>query len=84
MFVRVLLTFNASARACGQSDGKPEDLQGNLQNHMQCFVVAPFNAIDSSEEAQRKAQEKVKIRSTDTQIELQLQKRYRELKTKTI
>ena len=59
MFVRDLLTFNASARACGQSDGKPEDLRRNLQNHMQCYIVAPFNASDTSEEAQRKAQEKV-------------------------
>ena len=84
MFVTVSLTFNASSKACGQSDGKPEDLQGNLQNHMQCCVVAPFKAIDTSEEAQKQAQEKVKIRSTDTQIELQLQKRSTELKTKTI
>ena len=48
MFVSVLLTFNASARACGQSDDKPEDLQHNLQNQMQRYAVVPFNAIDSS------------------------------------
>ena len=53
MFVRVLLTFNASARACGQRDGKPEDLRCNLQKHMQRFIVAPFNAIATSEETQR-------------------------------
>ena len=63
MYVTVLLTFNASARALGQNDGKPEDLQHNLQNHMQRYVVAPFNAIDVLEEAQRKAQEKVKRQS---------------------
>ena len=31
MFVSVVLMFNASARAYGRSDGKPEDLRCNLQ-----------------------------------------------------
>ena len=67
MFVMVLLTFNASARACDQSNGKPEDLRCNLQKHMQRYIVAPFNAIDMSEEAQRncprEGQDKVKRQS---------------------
>ena len=74
MFVRVVLTFNASARACGRSDGKPEDLRCNLQNHMQRYVVARFNAIDVLEEAQRKAQEKVKRHSNRTSAAKEIQR----------
>ena len=33
IFVTVLLTFKASARACGQSDGKPEELRYDLSGH---------------------------------------------------
>ena len=72
MFVRVLLTFNASARACRQSNGKWEDIQCDLQKHMQRYIVAPWNSIDTSEQAERKAKEKVNMRSRDSRIELQL------------
>ena len=72
MFVRVLLTFNTSARACRQSNGKWEDIQCDLQKHMQRYIVAPWNSIDTSEQAERKAKEKVNMRSRDSRIELQL------------
>ena len=54
MFVTVLLTFNASARACGRSDGKLDDLPCGLPGHwwlrLNCYVTVGTNKNSSKDQ----------------------------------